>query len=459
MDQGPRSLHRRFFLAELLSCAGLFAAGLMINLTLVACAAAQGWLTGEEASVAFKDVVFLPLRLQHCRFDTNLGGHVIFALACALHPDPGLFYGRETKAVLLALAGPLVFLVARRLGLSRAASLLSAFCLLVFPGFAAFSWIAIEPGLELLYGGLALYLALGRSIWTWPLAGLLLGLGLLVYGGGVAFVPPVLALLAWRVWNEPDRRHVASAVAALGLFGVILKAPSFWWLNTSHSYRGGGTLELAGAPTLFLRMLYECFYKAHSYYFFSASPALGGVLIMPLLAAGLYASGRKPWTWWPLWLLAAGSISLYCIAAQPTGVRRSIALVFVASLFLGLLYDTVASARRWPKAKALALAAWLILVLGFQTTLTARAYRDGSLSLPHDFDWIDGDMKVLLDRSQVDTRTKIAVLGLEQPVRAMCLLHMLPPRHPEKTAALFSRAEIRDYYLTHESEQDRQESR
>ncbi len=91
MDQGPRSLHRRFFLTELLSCVGLFAAGLAINLTLVACAAAQGWLTGEEASVAFKDVVFLPLRLQHCRFDSNLGGHVIFTLAYALHPDPGLF--------------------------------------------------------------------------------------------------------------------------------------------------------------------------------------------------------------------------------------------------------------------------------------------------------------------------------------------------------------------------------
>jgi hypothetical protein len=75
--------------------------------------------------------------------------------------------------------------------------------------------------------------------------------------------------------------------------------------------------------------------------------------------------------------------------------------------------------------------------------------------LPHDFDWIDSDMKGLLDRSQVDARTKSAVLGLEQPVRAMCLLHMLPPRHPEKTPALFSRAEIRDYYLTHESEQNR----
>ena len=86
----------------------------------------------------------------------------------------------------------------------------------------------------------------------------------------------------------------------------------------------------------------------------------------------------------------------------------------------------------------------MILGLGFQTSLTARACRDGSLALPHEFDWIDSDMKVLLDRSSVDMRTKGAVLALEQPVRAMCLFHMIPPRNPAKTAALFSRAEIRD---------------
>ncbi|MGA9921873.1 MAG: hypothetical protein WBQ29_00635, partial [Isosphaeraceae bacterium] len=61
--------------AELCSCLGLFAVGLAINIALVQCANAQFWLTGEEASVAFKDVVFLRLRLQHGRYDTNLGGH------------------------------------------------------------------------------------------------------------------------------------------------------------------------------------------------------------------------------------------------------------------------------------------------------------------------------------------------------------------------------------------------
>lgn len=119
--------------AELCSCLGLFALGLAINIALVQCTNAQFWLTGEEASVAFKDVVFLRLRLQHCRYDTNLGGHILYFLAHAVHPDPGLWYGRETKAVLMALAGPLTYLFARRLGLGFVASVFSGLCIFLFP--------------------------------------------------------------------------------------------------------------------------------------------------------------------------------------------------------------------------------------------------------------------------------------------------------------------------------------
>ena len=279
--------------AELCSCLGLFAVGLAINIALVQCANAQFWLTGEEASVAFKDVVFLRLRLQHCRYDTNLGGHILYFLAHAVHPDPGLWYGRETKAVLMALAGPLTYLFARRLGLGFVASVFSGLCIFLFPGFSSFSWIGIDLGLELLFGGLALYLAYGRSIWTWPLAAASLGFGILVYGGGAAFVVPVLGLIGWHVWCDRDRRSLICAARRVGVFLAVLSLPWLWWVNTSHAYRGGGTLELVRTPVLFLRLLYECFYKPHSYYFFSTSPALGGVLLLPLLAAGVYASTAR----------------------------------------------------------------------------------------------------------------------------------------------------------------------
>ena len=346
--------------------------GIAINIALVHSANAQSWLTGEEASVAFKDIVFLQLRLQHCRYDTNLGGHILYFLAHAVHPDPGLWYGRETKAVLMALAGPLTYLFARKLDLGFMASMFPGLCILLFPGFSSFSWNGIEPGLELLFGGLALYMAYAPSIWTWPLAAASLGFGILVYGGGAAFVAPFLGLIGWRVWHERDRRSLIGALVAAGVFAGVLMLPSLWWVNTFHAYRGGGTIELVQTPVQFLRLLYESFYEPHSYYFFSTSPALGGVQLLPLLAAGAYVSRRKALAWWPLWLLALGSIGLYSITT-PTGVRRAIPLVFVASLLLGEALDWALQSRRLSRAAVVSVSLGVVLLLASQTLGNAWA--------------------------------------------------------------------------------------
>jgi|GEM_PF-3103072 len=436
---------------DVLVCLGLFIVGIAINFALVKSANSQFWLTGEEASVAFKDVVFLRLRLQHCRYDTNLGGHILYFLAHAVHPDPGLWYGRETKALLMALAGPLTYLFARRLGLSLRASTFSGLCIFLFPGFSSFSWIGMEAGLEILFGGLALYLAYGRTFWTWPLAGALLGFSILVYGGAAAFVVPVMGLIGWRVWRDRDRPALICAVAAAGIFVVVLSLPSLWWVNTSHAYRGGGTIELVRAPILFLRLLYESFYKPHSYYFFSTSPALGGVLLLPLLAAGVCASTRKALTWWPLWLLALGSVGLYSIAT-PTGVRRSIPLVFVSSLLLGALFDWLVHSRRLSRTAVMMVALAVLLLLASQTLATARAIRDRQLMLPRDFDWIGADMSMLLDHQPVDGSTRAAILELKNPIRAMSMIYLLQDRPPRASDPLFSLAEIQEYYLTTDPE-------
>ncbi len=439
--------------ADFCWCLGLFAVGIAINLALVQCANAQSWLTGEEASVAFKDVVFLRLRLQHDRYDTNLGGHILYFLAHAVHPHPGLWYGRETKAVLMALAGPLTYILARRLGLGCVASAFSGICIFLFPGFSSFSWIGMEAGLELLFGGVALYLAYGRWIWTWPLAAALLAFGILVYGGCAAFAAPVLGLIGWRVWCDRDRRSVISALVAAGVFVAVLALPTLWWVNTSHAhaYRGGGTIDLVGAPILFLRLIYEAFYKPHSYYFFSTSPALGGVLLLPLLATGIWASSRRPCRWWPLWLLALGSISLYSIAT-PTGVRRAIPLVFVASLLLGEVLDWALQSRRLPRAAVVTVALGVVLLLAGQTLATARALSTQRLVLPRDFDWIGADMKPLLENQTVGPRTRDAVLELKNPIRAMCLFYLLQDRPGGSADPLFSLEEIRQYYLTTDPE-------
>ncbi len=449
-QSGPRSLEWAPA-SELLPCFLLFAVGVAINLALVHCANAQSWLTGEEASVAFKDVVFLRLRLQHDRFDTNLGGHIIYFLAQAIHPNPGIWYGRETKAILMALAGPLTYLFARRLGLGRVPSVFSAVCLLLFPGFSSFSWIGMEAGLDVLFGGLALYLAYGQSLWNWPIAAAALGFGILVYGGAAAFVLPVAAMIGWRVWHDRDRKSLILALVAAGIFVGVLSLPSLWWNNTAHAYRGGATIELLKSPVLFLRLVYESLYKPHSYYFFSTSPSLGGILMLPVLAAGVFVSGRRRALWWPLWLVALGSIGLYSIAT-PTGVRRAIPLVFVAALLLAEILDRAMNSRQIPRAAAMIGSLVIILLLGGQTFATARALHSGQLVLPHDFDWIGADMKSLEDRRPPVPGTKDAVLGLENPIRAMCLYSLLQERRQAESPPLFRLEEIRDYYLTADPE-------
>ena len=387
-------LHARL-LPSLCTCLGLFAVGLAINIALVQCANAQFWLTGEEASVAFKDVVFLRLRLQHCRYDTNLGGHILYFLAHAVHPDPGLWYGRETKAVLMALAGPLTYLFARRLGLGFVASTFSGLCIFLFPGFSSFSWIGMEAGLELLFGGLALYLAYGRSIWTWPLAAASLGFGILVYGGGAAFVVPVLGLIGWRVWCDRDRRSLICALAAVGVFVGVLSLPSLWWVNTSHAYRGGGTIELVRTPVLFLRLLYESFLQAAQLLLLfnqscpGRSTALapagrGSVRVLPqgfhVVAALAACSGIHR----PLQHRNPDR----CASSDSSGVRRISAPGRGARM--GRPIAAVVEGRGGD-----GLSCVLSCLLGSQTLATARALSDQRLVLPRDFDWIGADMKLL----------------------------------------------------------------
>ncbi len=156
---------------------------------------------------------------------------------------------------------------------------------------------------------------------------------------------------------------------------------------------------------------------------------------------------RKALTWWPLWLLALGSIGLYSIAT-PTGVRRAIPLVFVASLLLGEVLDWALQSRRLSSAAVVIVSLAVVLLLASQTLATARALNDQRLVLPRDFDWIGGDMKSLLENQSGDPRTRDAVLELKNPIaRCACFTsckivhnaHPIPCSVSRKSGSTISR--------------------
>jgi hypothetical protein len=233
---------------------------------------------------------------------------------------------------------------------------------------------------------------------------------------------------------------------------AILAIPSLWWAGRSEAFRGGGRVDLAGAPFLFLRMNYECWYKARSYYFFSTSPALGGFLVLPALLAGVFFTLRNARTWWPIWLLAVCSVALYCVAATPTGVRRALGLCLASSLFLGALIENADRLHRLPVLARQAIGPILVVILGFQTLRTGSDLRTGRLPLPRDVEWIAPDMSLLMGQGTFAPDAKQRILDLENPIRAVCMPFMLWGRSLSESAPSFTLEEIRELYETRDPE-------
>jgi hypothetical protein len=155
-----------------------------------------------------------------------------------------------------------------------------------------------------------------------------------------------------------------------------------------------------------------------------------------------------------VWLAGAGSAALYCIAATPTGVRRCIPLCFAGALLLGRLYDWLRLQRGSVRLAAWApgLAIGVVLLLGGETLSTARGYRDRSLILPHDFDWIAPDMKLLLGEEDLGPQMREQVVALAQPIRAMCLLNLLGQQPRPDSSPVFQADEIRAFYFQSDPE-------
>ena len=207
----------------------------------------QRILTGEEASVSFLDVVFLEIRYQHNRFCTNIGGHVLFWIGSFLTPGHSLFWCRYWKAFEMAFLPPLVFLFfVHRLRLSWQASVFAGLCLVFLPGVTAYAWIGIEPGLDMIFGVLALYLVMSPQIGFVRSAHSPWGRDCSYTADAscmfLLFILRSLAEAGGRV-----RSLIVEVIVSGLIIAAILVLPFLWWRTGGVIIIGGGDLNFTDA--------------------------------------------------------------------------------------------------------------------------------------------------------------------------------------------------------------------
>jgi hypothetical protein len=288
-------------------------------------------LTGEEASVSMRDVLFtVEQRTQASVWSTNWTAPVWYWAWSHLDPSYSLFSGRQAKAVALALVAPLVFATLRlRLGCGRPAAVLGGALAVVLPGVVVFGPVATENGLEAVPGLAALLLATSRR-W-WPLAPVLAGLAVGTYTAGLAWaVAAVLAVLV-AVVRQPGRWWQAGLGLTAG--GAVVLAPLWWWTaGPERIVVGGGRVDAtAGDLGLLDHLLGR---DGASYYYFADLPAFGTPVTYGLaVAATVLLVGLRPRSW--PWLAAAvATVALWQVGGNMPGTRRVVALTVVGAIAL-----------------------------------------------------------------------------------------------------------------------------
>ncbi len=147
------------------------------------------------------NVLYFKHRLQASEFATNFAGTLLFALGFDLSPEPGVFYGRMLKAIVMASVPCLCFVLMQlRFDYSKWVSLWCSLAVGLVPGLYFFYGLGIDIGLEIPFGLAALILAGSQRLWVVGMAGVLLMFSALCYGAGLAFGPAV----AWFLIRHPD---------------------------------------------------------------------------------------------------------------------------------------------------------------------------------------------------------------------------------------------------------------
>jgi hypothetical protein len=366
----------------------VYAVAALLGLASVAAVNAQQLLTGEEASVSALDVVAVPARFQPTEFATNFAGHVHFWAFSHLDPDIDLFYGRDGKALTMALLAPLAFLtLRRRLDCSRTTSVFGALLVALLPGVSALAWLATENGLEAVWGLASLLVATSRRR-IWLLAPVGAGIAVSSYGAGLAWAAAVAAVLALRVARSERRVRDALAVGGATVAGAgVVLFPLVWWRDGGRILVGGGSAEDAMPGPALVSLLDELAVRGDSYYFFTDAPALGSPWLGVALTVALIAATVRRPAAWPWTVTLALTLVLYVFSGGILGARRLVAVPVVAAIGLAVALD-LASRRLGRVPRPLIAAAVVSAVLGPLGVqyLDGRAdWETGRYALPDDF--------------------------------------------------------------------------
>jgi len=352
----------------------------------------QQTLTAEEASSTFVNVAFLEHRLQHHRLSTNFYGYVLFWLGSRVL-GVSLFYGRVVKAVWISLLPVLMFLYLwRRKSLAWPYAMFAAALTVLIPGVISTGFLAMDTGMDAVFGMAALLLAGYSQPRIRLISPLLLGTAILTYGSGLYFVPAVL-----YEWFRRSPSRVWWLWA-----GALLCAPALaailWWTNVQTLVVGGGKPSLTGIGPNLLSMALQLFWRGDSYYFFSnRRPALGNPLLAAAGVAGLWFARRESRD---LLMLAGTAIMLYAITGGVIGVRR------LVPLELALICGVVLLTARLPKSVAGVAAVAALAVLMFSAVQQRKEIAEGRIVLPHDFEF-----RLLPGQTQQQTFASLAAGG------------------------------------------------
>ena len=146
---------------------------------------------------------------------------------------------RIINALLIALLAPMAVYVATRLyaGHPEVAVLAALFAILL-PGLALNGTRVSNDGLAAVLGGLTIVIAVGAvgKAWSWrraALAGLVLGVGLLVKLTLIGLLPALALAILWPAPGAPPSRRIVLGAAATAVAGLCLV---LWFLINLHVY-------------------------------------------------------------------------------------------------------------------------------------------------------------------------------------------------------------------------------